>query len=260
MSTISTRSLLSDITLEHGPTDLIGRFLLIAEEAVKKRGLQLSFAPFSELVAVNEANRDSWLPLVPTFDPRYSNLTPETAFCIVGRDAKGDVITTQCGRYWDLGPTNLADHLASLRFYYEDPDSQRGSGERCEVTTPAAGQIRGRVCFTGAVWYRPDFRGREMPRFMARIARAYAYTRWATDYSTGMCSEAVMKTRMPQMIGHTNIDWAVEHINSPMLGTSRFALLWMDTTEMLSELARFLADSSTQVDIGIDQRRAQEQS
>jgi hypothetical protein len=90
--------LLSQITIEHGPPALLGELFLRAEEEIRKRGITLSFATFDELVALNEKHRDSWMPLISIFHPRYCKLTGDNAYCIFGRNAAGDVVTTQAGR------------------------------------------------------------------------------------------------------------------------------------------------------------------
>src|SRR6185436_12947507 len=87
------RPLLSDITVEHGPVDLLGRFFLKADTAARQRGVTLEFGTFRELLQVNAENQDTWKPITSMYDPRYCprGLEPERAFCILGRDARGEV-------------------------------------------------------------------------------------------------------------------------------------------------------------------------
>jgi hypothetical protein len=54
-------------------------------------------------------------------------------------------------------------------------------GERCLVTAPATRRIRGRVVFSGAAWYRPDYRGRGLSAILPRVGKAYALARWSPD-------------------------------------------------------------------------------
>jgi hypothetical protein len=256
-SIMQRRTLLSEITLEHGPTDAIAQLIALAEEKIAQRGVSLSFAAFDELVRVNEANRETWLPLIPTFDPRIAKLGSNNAFCILGRNVKGEVVVTQAARYWDLGASNLHEHFSSHRIYYDNPDREKGPGERCEITIEEAKAITGRVVFLGAVWYRPDYRGLETPRFLNRIARTYAHSLWATVYSTATVAEAVMKTRLRQMAGYTKFGWSVDLHNNPMLGSGKYALCWMDNVEMLSDLLAFNAADHSQVDRRIEGRGTQ---
>jgi hypothetical protein len=260
MSTQKTLApLLSQITVEHGPAELLGRFFLRAEEEVRQRGIILSFGSFEELVAVNVANRETWLPLIPTFDPQYCTLGPKNGFCILGRNTSGEVVLTQACRVWDLSETSLHDLFTNLYLYYDNPVQSKGLLECCTVTVEAAKHITGRVAFAGGVWYRRDFRGLETQMFMARMARALAYTRWNTNYSTGAISENVMRTRMARMAGHTHLEWEVKHENSPMLGSSRYALVWMNAEETLRELSQFMSSLDSQIDAAVERRRAKKQ-
>lgn len=251
------RTLLSEITLEHGPTDAIARLIAGAEEEVARRGITLAFADFEELVQVNEANRETWLPLIPTFDPRFAMLTKRNSFCLFGRNADGEVVTTLAVRCWDLGGSNLHEHFSSQKIYYDNPEADRGDGEHCRVTIEETKDISGKVAFFGAVWYRPDYRGLETPRFITRIARTYAHSVLGTDFSTATVSELVMKTRLRKLAGYTKFGWSIELLNNPMLGNNRYALCWMDTTEMLDDLHNFLSSDLAEVDRRIVGRSAQ---
>src|SRR5215470_18667863 len=82
----STPSWLRDVTVEHGPPDVLGRFFLKADAAARERGVTLEFAPLAELQRVNDRNRATWKPLVPLFSTRYNDLDPEHSFCILGRN------------------------------------------------------------------------------------------------------------------------------------------------------------------------------
>src|SRR6186713_962487 len=85
-------SLLRQLTVDHGPADLLGRFFLRADSAARARGVTLSFASMADLIEVNQRNRDSWLPLFPTYDIRHNDIGPDEAFCILGRDRQGKVV------------------------------------------------------------------------------------------------------------------------------------------------------------------------
>src|SRR6187200_2390191 len=63
--------LITDITVESGPVDLLGRFFLKADTAARRRGVTLSFATFEELIEVNRRNSDSWKRIISMYDPRY---------------------------------------------------------------------------------------------------------------------------------------------------------------------------------------------
>lgn len=80
------RPLISDITIEHGPVDLLGPFFLKADTAARRRDVHLSFAPMQALVDANHRNHETWRPLLPLFDPAVNGAAEEDTFCIVGRN------------------------------------------------------------------------------------------------------------------------------------------------------------------------------
>src|SRR5262249_7629821 len=109
-------------------------------------------------------------------------------------------------------------------------------GDKCEISTSIAKAISGRVVYSGAVWYRPDFRGKELATITPRISRAYAFTRWNTDFTVGLIGDAIIAGGMAESCGYTNVEKStVDLIVSP-LGKLRCALCWMDTRELLSDL------------------------
>jgi hypothetical protein len=60
--------LLDAVLIEHGPADLLGRFFMRADAAIRDLGMRLAFSnDFSLLGRISAANRDSWYPLVPAY-------------------------------------------------------------------------------------------------------------------------------------------------------------------------------------------------
>lgn len=247
---------LQGLTVRHGPQDLLGRFFLRAVEEVRRRGIELSFASFEDLVTVNAANRDTWIPLFPTFDPRFSTLTQENSFCLMGRNRAGEIVTTQAGRLFDWHDSDLGRECEAMRFFYDDPARQCLPDETCEVTATSARQITGKATFIGGLWYRPDVRSLGLSPLMARIGRMYAYTRWLPDFSTAMISDA-NRALKPAQSGHANVDWEVSLKNS-RLGTVRMALIWSTGDWILQDMTEFLAGLESKVDAGVEDRRAQQ--
>lgn len=247
--------LLSQLTTNHGPIDLLGRFFLCADTAARARGVSLSFASLAELIAVNEQNRDSWLPLFPTYDIRYNTIPADEAFCILGRDRHGKVVASHAGRLFKLTAESFHDLAQSLRLMYEHPDLSKRPGETCEVTAKAARSIRGRVVFSGAAWYHPDYRGKQLSTIVPILSRAYAFTHWNIDYLVAMMSEGVVQGGMTQRTGYTNIDWDIRVTNSP-LGDVRFAFMWMEPPQLLEDIARFVARFDGERRDALVQRRA----
>ena len=247
--------LLSQLTTDYGPTDLLGRFFQCADTAARARGVTLSFASLAELITVNEQNRDSWPPLFPTYDIRHNTIAPEEAFCILGRDRHGKVVAAHAGRLFNLTCRSFHDLAQSLQPMYEHPDASKRPGETCEVTARAARSIKGRVVFSGAAWYHPDYRGKQLSTIVPILSRAYALTHWNVDYLVAMMSEGVVSGGMTLRTGYTNIDWDIRVTNSPM-GDVRFAFMWMQPPQLLEDVAKFVARFDSERRDRLVQRRA----
>jgi len=249
--------LLDQITVDHGPVALLGRFFLKADAAARDRGVHLSLVPLEVLPETNRRNGDTWLPLLPLFDPGIGGVTEETGIALVGRNDRGEIVATQGARLYDWSDSDLFEEATSLRMFYADPDASRLPGERCEITAPSARRIRGKVVFSGAGWYRPDHRGQLLSGILPRISRALAYTHWRSDYTISMIADAVVAGGMARRAGYTNVEEkGVRLVNSPVAKDASGAVVWMQPEQMLDDLARFLSTFDAQVDAGIEQRRA----
>lgn len=248
--------LLSGLSIEHGPRDLLGRFFLQADTAARERGVHLSFGTFDELVEANASNTSSWHPLIPLFNPKNGGFSDDNAFCILGHNAQGEIVATQAARLYDWRDTSFHEEARSLRLFYEDPARLKQPTERCEITAESTKFVSGNVCFSGGGWYRRDFRKRELSTILPRISRALAFTRWNSDYTISIMAEKVIAGGMAERCGYTNIDWDLNLYDSPV-GTVRCAFVWMERAQLLSDLRAFSTSlGSAQVDAGVDERRA----
>jgi hypothetical protein len=235
----------ANLKLNHGPISVLGRFFLMADTAARERGVTLHFASLQELVETNKANPESWRPLVPIFDPALGGVTAETAFVMLGRDKEGHVVASQAARYYDWTNTTLLDEARSLRMFFADPDAAIARGDRCDISTPVAATISGRVVFSGAGWYRRDYRGKGLATILPRISRAYAFTRWNTDFTISMMGDAVIAGGMADRTGYTKKELSSVDLVASPLGVMRCGLVWMPSQEMLADLEAVIASSST---------------
>jgi hypothetical protein len=228
------------LKIKYGPVGLLGRFFLWADTAARDRGVTLSFGTLQELSEANRNNSDSWRPLVPVFDQALGGVPPETAFVLIGRNKLGEVVATQAARIYDWQATSLKDEASSMRMFYADPEAARARGDRCEVATPVAETITGRVVYSGGVWFRPDFRGKDLATILPRISRAYAFTRWNSDFTVAVMADAVIAGGMAERVGYTKlVPSCIELVASP-LGQIRLALGWMQPDELLADLAAIM--------------------
>jgi len=230
-------SFVADLVIDHGPSELLGRFLLAADTEARARGVFLSFAPLKDLVRINDANSASWRPLLAIFDPACGRFGEESAFCLFA----GEVVLTQAARYFDWSLTSFYEEATSLRLFYHDPALLRREGEAVEVTAPWARLLKGRVAFTGAHWCRPDFRKRGLPAITPRIARALAIARWDVDLTCTIMAEDIYRRGIARRAGYFNVEWAVNLTNT-RVGTLRAALLWSERSSIIADLEDFLTD------------------
>jgi hypothetical protein len=249
---------LSEIVVDHGPAELLGPFFLQAEEEARQRGVQLSFAPLDALREANEQNRDSWRPLIPIFDSRHGGFNSETGFCILGRNSAGEIVATQAARRYDIDGSDFHDLITSKRLIYLDPRDAQAQDEQWHVETDAIAatkSVSGTVVFSGASWYRPDYRGRFLSTVLPRISRSLAYTRWQSDFTASFMLEAVIKGGFAQKCGYTNLAWQIRSQNAA-IGNLQMGFVWMGRDQLISDLAEYSSSLATKVDGGVERRTA----
>ena len=241
-----TPCFLSQLDIAYGPRQSLGRFFLAADNAAKVLGIQLSFGTFEELVAVNEANRVSWLPLLSTYRPDCLPQKPGD-FCLIGRDATGKVVATHATRVFGIPDSTFKDLAEGMDLFYSDPARMQLPSESCQITAPFAKQISGQVYFGGAAWYHPSFRGKGVGHIIPRISRAVALAHSSIDWVAGIMSDGVIRGGLAQRSGYRNIERAVEFQNQ-YTGQLKGALTWMSRDELIDDLIEATNALRTQVD------------
>ena len=134
--------------------------------------------------------------------------------------------------------------LRSLRRFYRTPEPHLIAGERCEVLAPSAGRITGRVVFSGGGWYHPSCRGTGLSTILPRISRAYAHSRWASDYTVSMVEPVLTQKGVVQSYGYSKIEPMVRFLGS-FRGDLDLHLIWMETEELLQDLEAWVAAASS---------------
>jgi predicted nucleic acid-binding Zn ribbon protein len=231
----------ANLKVKHGPVSLLGRFFLWADSAARDHGVTLFFASLQDLLDVNKSNTDSWRPLIPIFDPILGGITPETGFALLGLDKDGQVVATQAARVYDWSGTSLAEEAKSLRMFYADPEAAFARGDYCEIATPMAKEISGRVVFSGAGWYRRDFRGKGLASILPRISRAYAFTQWSTDFTISLMADAVIAGGMADRSGYTRVEHSCVNLLAYPLGAVRCGFVWMPRDQLIDDLDALMA-------------------
>ena len=253
-ATVQPADFISNFSIKHGPRDLLARYFLLADRRLRERGVMLTFGTFRELLDINAANRSNWLPLTPTFNCSYNELAGDTSFCLIGRDASGVAVASHAGRLFDWRSGSFAEAAESLRLFYDRPESDALTGETCNVTSATARHLRGMVSYTGAVWYRPDYRGLGLPFYVSRVARAYAYAQWSVDYAVGIVSNANVAKGLSDKTGNSHIERGV-HSRGSTHGDVDYHIVWSTPREIFEQLTAVLARDEGSGSM-IDQRRA----
>ncbi|HEX4892610.1 MAG TPA: hypothetical protein VFV47_04930 [Hyphomicrobiaceae bacterium] len=239
----TTRSFLSDVVIEHGPADILGRLFLQADTALRRKGIRLGFATFEELLDLNRANPDSWRPLLPVFDPNLSGVTTDSGFVVIGRDSAGKAATAHAFRYIPLGARTLKSEIESLRIFYADPERAKGAAEELRVSAPTAASTTGSIVFSGAVWFRPDFRKAGLLTDIQPAVRAMSYTRWGSDLVCSFMAPDVVRGGIAASGRFPHVEWEVTMIDTPVLrdATIHAALVSARASDQLQHFAEYVA-------------------
>lgn len=239
------RSLLDQITLVHGPHELLGRYFSLADEQVREIGLRLRLrGDFDGLMEVNREHRDSWSEMLPICDPAHSNLRIDSAFWLEGIDQRGETVLTHAVRFFNFTDTNVLEEIKALRIYYENPAPHIAQGERVDVDAPRAAVVRGRTMYGGAIWVHPEWRRFGLTRIIVRICSAYAHTRWNTAFTWGFMDPRLQEMGLARAYGpyHTSDRITASLAYAP--GPKQRLLLWMTTDMMLADLTAIVAQAA----------------
>lgn len=244
VSTSPKTAFLDQIQLRHGPVAQLGRFFLAADQALHDRGIHLQL--HTDMTTLPDAYREVQpagraLPIVPAYDPKFSDLSPENSFWISAHDATGRIVGTQAARLFDMEDTNLAHELTSLRVLYADPAPRLDAGVRCIVDCSAAEALTGRVVYSGGIWYHSSVRGCGLSSIIPRISRALAYSTWKTDYTF-----SIVETLLIEKGVHTSYGYPWHSPSIKLTGSYRgdlhFELVWMRTEELFADLASYASE------------------
>ena len=244
---------LDQLDIKHGPRDLLMRYFLKTVSEVEARGVRLEFGTFAELSEINRRNRNSWRPLLSSFQPKVGGVTDDNGFVILGRDSSGDVVTTQALRIFDWQSTDLKAEAESLRLFYANPERDRLPDEACEISAPLATEITGRVAWSGGVWNRPDYRGRQLGDLIPRMSRCYGLARYDIAGSAAFMSPENVAKKLHIRAGFTDLQESVVLRNSQSYpeGNLVMYLARQRPDDMVDDAFRFLVDWRSKIDAQI---------
>lgn len=244
LPSFSGSTLLDQIELKHGPIALLGRFFLLAEQAARDRGVHLRLHTDMDSLAeiYPEVMPGRSLPVLSTFDPAHSDLSPKNAFWISGHDDSGTIIATQAARLFDMTRSTVERELVSMRLFYAAPEKHLAAGARCLVDCPPANDITGRVVYSGGAIYHPKVRGCGLSRILPRISRALAHSMWDSEYTFSTVETLLIAKNVHRSYGYTRHSELVS-LRGTNRGAMDFDLIWMPTQEMLEDLTNYISET-----------------
>ncbi|MGH7091907.1 MAG: hypothetical protein ACREFB_00045, partial [Stellaceae bacterium] len=102
------------LTIKHGPAQLLSRFVIAGDRAVRDAGLLLRIrTDFDELVYVNQQHvaAGDWLTIPDAFNPDVAELNEENSFWVAGENENGEIVVTWAARIYDWIGTTLAKQI-----------------------------------------------------------------------------------------------------------------------------------------------------
>jgi hypothetical protein len=247
------QAFLDAIAIEHGPPAILGRVFLKGASAAQARGVTLSIESLEDLDAFISTHLKDW-PALPVFRPEYqpTDRTMSPSFAILGRNQNGDVIATQAARFFDWTGTSLKAEAESLRMFFGSNPALANAS--CEVTSLEAGALTGRTVYSGATWFHPDYRGRELSSILPRLSRALALTRWNTDQTISFMDWRIVKKGVAESYGYRNLGASItlRNIVDPEFVA---AIGWIPQAELLRDADDFLSRFPVEWTETVDARR-----
>lgn len=247
---------LDSVAINHGPEEILARYFTAIAEAGAARGIAFSYVTFEELVAINEANQDTWYPLTSTFHPDVGGISLDNGLAVVGRDYSGKAVSCQALRRFDWHGTNLRIEAESLRLFYANPEKDRLPTECCFAPLDITEKITDCAAYAGGFWMRPDVRGTENLRIVTSVGRASALAQWGFDHLFSLVSLPNITKNFHKRTGVKNVyQNAVIMRNTPPKpdGDIETSLLWTSPHELVDDLFMLMLELNPEVNIGVRQ-------
>jgi hypothetical protein len=90
---------------------------------------------------------------------------------------------------------------------------------------------------------------------LPRLTKAYALTKWYTDFILSFMAEDVVKGGTAPRAGYPNVEWEIIMKNS-LLGDLRLALIWASARELIDYFSGYLGEADSQIDSIVYDRAA----
>ncbi len=164
--------------------------------ALRRNGYQLVVDKITDEFLTFQVKAEQKKYSNPELDPNLHDLDERNSIWIKIKDDKGDTIATIAARLCYI------DSLISLCEHYEF-----WYGEKIRFTTPLnlvydniSDMPYGSTAYDGAMWVRPDHRGRGLSWVLSRLCRMIAIRKWNPDWIFGFGFEAVTRAQLPRSV------------------------------------------------------------
>jgi hypothetical protein len=235
------------ITITHGPTQLLARIVLLAFEAARRKGALLRWhTDMERLKDLNDRNVATWYILPPMFDPRFNDLDEKNAAWIEAVDSDGQTVAVIGLRRFEV-ETDFATEFNSGRIMYATPERDAPYGELWRVTAPSARELCGTVFWPGTLWIRPDQRHTGLGALLCHLSIALGWTMWAPDHAVSMAASRAVARGAIGQYGLKHMEPSVICRNSPDRTDLDMHLLWLERSEFREALEAFADDHAAGV-------------
>jgi hypothetical protein len=231
------------LVVKYGPAPLLARFVIAADRVARAAGIHLRLRnDFETLTRLNEEQvaRGAWYPMVDTFNPERSDISPDNGFWLSGENDQDEIVCTNAARIFDWYHTSFEEQAVAMLY-------GRDEGQRCIITADAAKSITGVVQCHGATWVRPDYRSRGLSHLLPRVCRAYGLSRWPVDY-------VIAVIKMVHYENGTAFGFGARHFSPSILYPDRndgeLVLAYSTTDEISDDLDSYLATELSNTSAG----------
>jgi hypothetical protein len=223
------------LTVRHGSGPAIGRFVLAGDRAARAAGIHLRLrTDFSGLLDLNRKQIElgNWYPLLGTFNPEGTDINETNGFWVAGENADGEIVCCSAARIYSWSDTTLEEQVAEVFF-------GRDTGQPRSITAPAAKFITGVSLKAGATWIHPQYRKRELPQLLSRMARAYGMSRWPLDWTFAYIPKVLIDKGVAAAYGAKHISYSIFFPGSRF---GEIGLSYTSAREIYDDLGGFTED------------------
>jgi hypothetical protein len=168
----------------------------------------------------------------PSFNPRFSRLSPNNSFWLDIR-AGSQTIATSAARHFTTG--DLLQLVRSMKLWRETPRPE--DGDLTVASPPHMPLICGSVGHEGGLWVHPRHRKLGLSAILPRLTRALCLRQWGTDWLTGVARRGIGECGIAKWsYGYPHVELCFDGYFPPTRGRERLYLCYMNRDELVAGL------------------------